>query len=63
MALIRNILWVAFFLAATFAFTVVFEYGFSNFGENAHKQVDWFKKVVGVEAKKPAPAAPAAGAK
>jgi hypothetical protein len=39
MGIIRNILWVALFLASTFAFTVLFEHGPDNFSSNAQK--DW----------------------
>jgi len=40
MGLIRTLLWLAVFLAATFAFTVLFEYGFRDFTGNSHKQFD-----------------------
>jgi uncharacterized protein len=39
MGLIRTLLWVALFLASTFAFTVLFEHGTQNFSDNAQK--DW----------------------
>ncbi len=38
MGLIRFILWFALFLVSTFAFTVIFEHGFSNFSDNASKE-------------------------
>ena len=40
MALIRSAFWLAIFLAATFAFTVIFEHGFSDFQGNAQKEFD-----------------------
>ena len=39
MGIIRTILWVALFLASTFAFTVLFEHGTDHFSDNAQK--DW----------------------
>lgn len=38
MALLRLLFWLAIFLASTFAFTVLFEYGMSDFSGNAQKQ-------------------------
>jgi len=38
MGLIRLIFWTAIFLASTFAFTVLFEHGTSNYVENAQKE-------------------------
>ena len=38
MGLIRLIFWAAIFLASTFAFTVLFEHGTSNYVENAQKE-------------------------
>jgi len=43
MALIRNIFWLAIFLGATFAFTVLFEHGPTNFVQNAKKEADILK--------------------
>ncbi len=51
MALIRNIFWLTFFLAATFAFIVVFEHGTSNFAENAKKEVGQIQIVFGMKSK------------
>ncbi len=45
MALIRLIFWVALFLASTLAFTVLFEYGPSNFPANAKKEIENLKKM------------------
>lgn len=39
MALIRSLFWLAIFLASTFAFTVIFEHGVSNFSANAEKEL------------------------
>jgi hypothetical protein len=52
MALIRSILWFALFVASTFCFIVLFEYGFSNFGSNAQKEVESLKAVFGLAGKK-----------
>lgn len=38
MALIRMILWLALFLASTFAFHVLFEHGPTNYSANAAKE-------------------------
>ena len=38
MALIRSLFWFAIFLGATFAFTVIFEHGFTDFNGNAKKE-------------------------
>lgn len=38
MALLRSIFWFALFLAATFAFTVLFEHGIVNYSANAEKE-------------------------
>ena len=38
MGLLRTLFWIALFIVSTFAFTVLFEYGPSNFGENAQKE-------------------------
>ena len=43
MALIRTLFWTAIFLAATFAFTVLFEHGPTNFIQNAKKEADVLK--------------------
>ena len=52
MNLIRNLFWFAVFLAATFAFTVLFEHGPANFGENAKKEFDSFSKLAGMKIEK-----------
>ncbi|MEO6785357.1 MAG: hypothetical protein ABI318_04415 [Chthoniobacteraceae bacterium] len=57
MALIRSIFWFALFVASTFCFIVLFEYGFSNFGSNAQKEVESLKTVFGLAAKKTPPPA------
>ncbi len=51
MGLFRNIFWVAFFLAATFAFIVLFEHGTSNFADNAKKEGDQLQVIFGLKAK------------
>ncbi len=38
MALIRTIFWFAIFIGATFAFTVLFEHGFTNYPANAERE-------------------------
>ena len=45
MNLIRSIFWIALFVASTFCFIVLFEYGPSNFGENSRKDVQSLKKI------------------
>jgi hypothetical protein len=47
MGLLRSLFWFAVFAAATFAFTVLFEHGPSNFSENAKKEFDSLSKLVG----------------
>lgn len=49
MALIRNIFWFAIFLASTFAFTVLFEHGPTDFANNAKKEADTLKAMAGVK--------------
>jgi len=49
MALIRTLFWTAIFLAATFAFTVLFEHGPTNFVQNAKKEADVLKAMVGAK--------------
>lgn len=56
MALIRSIFWFALFVASTFCFIVVFEHGFTNFGGNAQKEFESVKTMIGLGAKKAAPA-------
>lgn len=55
MALLRLLFWFAIFVASTFVFTVFFEYGVSNFSENAHKQWQTLTESVTGGAKKEAP--------
>jgi hypothetical protein len=43
MALIRNLFWAAIFVASTFAFTVLFEHGPTDFVQNAKKEADVLK--------------------
>lgn len=38
MGLLRMIFWVALFLVSTFAFTVLFQYGTSDYVANAHRE-------------------------
>jgi hypothetical protein len=45
MNLIRSIFWIALFVASTFAFIVLFEYGPRNFVANSHKEVASLKKI------------------
>lgn len=49
MALIRNLFWTAIFLASTFAFTVLFEHGPTDFVQNAKKEADVLKQMMGVK--------------
>ena len=51
MGLIRNIFWVAFFLAATFGFVVLFQHGPSNFVENAKKEAVELPVILGMATK------------
>ena len=39
MGLLRMLFWVALFLVSTFAFTVLFEHGFADYGKNC--QDEW----------------------
>ncbi len=48
MSLIRAIFWIALFLASTFCFIVIFEHGFSNFGENSKKEIKSLKTILGM---------------
>jgi hypothetical protein len=45
MGLIRSLFWLALFLAATFAFTVLFEHGPGNFATNAKQEFDNLEKL------------------
>ena len=53
MALLRSIFWFALFIAATFAFTVIFEHGFENFSKNAEKEYTLLKGYVQGKVKRP----------
>lgn len=52
MALIRNIFWFAIFLGATFFFTVIFEHGPNNIPEDAKKEAEALKALVGTKVEK-----------
>jgi uncharacterized membrane protein YbhN (UPF0104 family) len=54
MNLIRSAFWLALFVASTFCFLVIFEHGFSNFGDNSKKTVEMLKGLAGADVKKPA---------
>ncbi|RYD73492.1 MAG: hypothetical protein EOP84_21445 [Verrucomicrobiaceae bacterium] len=44
MGLIRTIFWFAVFVIATFAFTVLFEHGTTNYVQNAEREFSALKK-------------------
>jgi len=46
MALFRTLFWTVIFLASTFAFTVLFEHGPTNFAQNARKEADVLKAMM-----------------
>jgi len=46
MALIRTLFWTTIFLASTFAFTVLFEHGPTDFAQNAKKEADVLRAMV-----------------
>jgi hypothetical protein len=52
MNLIRNLFWFAVFLGATFAFTVLFEHGPANFGDNAKKEAELLTKLYNTKIEK-----------
>jgi hypothetical protein len=52
MAFIRSIFWFVLFVASTFCFIVIFEHGFSNFGDNSKKEVQSLKTVFGLSPSK-----------
>ena len=52
MGLIRSLFWFAVFIGATFAFTVLFEHGPSNFPENAKKEYETISKLYGSKVEK-----------
>ena len=49
MATIRTLFWTAIFLASTFAFTVLFEYGPTDFVQNSKKELEVLKQMAGVK--------------
>ena len=49
MGLIRSLFWLTLFLAATFAFTVLFEHGPGNFATNAQKEFQLLQKLYGAK--------------
>jgi hypothetical protein len=49
MALIRNLFWIAIFIASTFLFTVLFEHGPTDFVQNAKKEADVLKQMMGAK--------------
>ena len=57
MGLLRTLLWVGLFLVSTFGFTVLFEYGPSNYGANAQKEwtslMEYYHKTVDAAPAKP----------
>ena len=53
MALLRNLFWIAIFLASTFAFTVLFEHGPANFVQNAKKEAAVLKAMYATKPLKP----------
>ena len=46
MGLLRMIFWAAVFVASTFAFTVLFEHGTTNYMKNAEKEFAFWKKSI-----------------
>ena len=56
MNLIRTIFWIVLFVASTFCFLVLFEYGLSgSFADNSKKTIADLKKISGLaESAKPA---------
>ena len=51
MALLRTTFWIALFVASTFCFIVIFEHGFSSFGDSAKKEVQSLKTIFGMASK------------
>lgn len=49
MALIRKLFWLSLFVLTSFAFTVLFEHGTSNYMENARKEFDYISQMVGAK--------------
>ena len=52
MLLIRSLFWFTLFVASTFCFIVIFEHGFSSFGENSKKEVVSLKTIFGLPVNK-----------
>lgn len=52
MAMIRSLFWFALFLACTFAFTVLFEHGTTDFEKNARKEFDYLSQMFGAKPEK-----------
>lgn len=52
MSLIRSLFWFTLFVASTFCFIVIFEHGFSNFGDSARREVVSLKTIFGLASKK-----------
>ena len=52
MATIRSLFWFALFLVATFAFTVLFEHGPSDFQKNSKKEFDYLSQMFGAKPQK-----------
>jgi len=51
MALIRKLFWVALFIISTFGFVVLFDYGTTNYMQNAQTEFQNLKKLVGWQPK------------
>ena len=49
MSLIRTLFWFTLFLVSTFAFTVLFEHGTTNYFDNAKKEYDYLSKMIGLQ--------------
>jgi hypothetical protein len=52
MATLRSLFWFTLFLASTFAFTVLFEHGTTDFQNNARKEFDYLSKMFGAKVEK-----------
>ena len=52
MGLLRSLFWLAVFIASTFAFTVLFEHGPTNFKANAQKEYETLAKLYGGQPEK-----------
>ncbi|HEX8372875.1 MAG TPA: hypothetical protein VF585_08855 [Chthoniobacterales bacterium] len=52
MGLIRTLFWFALFLAATFAFTVLFEHGPSNYADNAKREIESLQRLYSAKIEK-----------